>query len=63
MVSLKQRLIKIEKQNPNKSKFIFKSSDKLEIIITKYWAGNLKIDARTLLDNQKMLKTRIYANQ
>lgn len=41
--------------------FMFKQTSKLTRAIDSYWADTLNVRARTLNDNIKMLKGRIYA--
>ena len=40
--------------------FIFGSSEDLQQTIDDYWAGTLKVYARQIMDNSKMLKSMIY---
>lgn len=43
--------------------FAFRQTDKLTRAIEAYWADTLTVRARTLNDNIKMLKGRIYSEQ
>lgn len=43
--------------------FAFRQTDKLTRAIDAYWANTLEVKARTLFDNTKMLKGRIYSEQ
>ena len=47
---------------PNKFLFVFKFEDKLRNFIKDYWDGNLEVNARKIMETQKMLKNRIYSN-
>lgn len=62
LVSLDYDLWNLDKANPKKVQFIFRRTDDINLIINNYWQNDLKINARTLFDNQKMLKNRIYSN-
>lgn len=62
LVSLGYELWNLDKTNPKKVQFIFKRADGIDMVVNDYWQDNLKINARTLFDNQKMLKNRIYSD-
>lgn len=62
LVSLGYELWNLDKTNPKKVQFIFKRADDIDMVVNDYWQDNLKINARTLFDNQKMLKNRIYSD-
>ena len=47
---------------PKKVKFIFKRKEKLDELINKFWSDQLKVKARSLLENLKILKNRIYSD-
>lgn len=61
LVSLNFELVELDKSNPKKVQFKFKRADGIDQTVNDYWADNLPINARTLFDNQKMLKNRIYS--
>ncbi|PIS14559.1 hypothetical protein COT64_02010 [Candidatus Shapirobacteria bacterium CG09_land_8_20_14_0_10_39_12] len=54
-------LVSLERDNPKKVKFIFLQSKNLEKCVNDYFAGRLLVSARSLFDNTKMLKNRIYS--
>ncbi len=62
LVSLGYELWSLDKTNPKKVQFIFKRADSIDMVVNDYWQDDLKINARTLFDNQKMLKNRIYSD-
>lgn len=62
LVSLGYELWNLEKSNPKKVQFIFKRAEGIDLAVNDYWQDRLKINARTLFDNQKMLKNRIYSD-
>ncbi len=62
LVSVRLEIISIDKTDRKKVKFIFQNSEKLGETTEKYWNKELKTDARTLFENQKMLKNRIYSD-
>ena len=62
LVSAGFELIYLDKQNPRKVLFCFREKEGLEEAINNYFAGKLLIDARSLFDNIKALKNRIYSS-
>jgi len=61
LVSIDYELVGLDKTNSKKVQFIFKRAESIDLAINNYWQDNLKINARTLFDNVKMLKNRIYS--
>jgi len=61
LLSLGYELETMDKTNPRKIKFIFKYRTGLGKTISNYWNDCLKVNARTLFNDQKMLKNRIYS--
>ena len=61
LVSNNFSLFSLEKSNPKKVQFIFIREADIEKIVHDYFSDQLKINARTLFDNTKMLKNRIYS--
>jgi hypothetical protein len=53
----------LERNDRERVSFVFKNSPQLEEIINNYWKNNLQVDARSLVENLKMLKTRIYSER
>jgi hypothetical protein len=51
----------VDKSNPKKSKFIYRRDEHVDKMIQEYWDNKLLLPARSLLDNQKMLKNRLYS--
>ena len=62
LISIGFKLISLNKQNPHKVLFIFEKKVDIEEVVNKYFSGKLKVSARVLIDNIKMLKNRIYSN-
>ena len=62
LISVDFRLISLDKENPRKVLFIFKNENGLDDAVNGYFSDKLKVSARTLFDNIKMLKNRIYSN-
>ena len=62
LVSLGYELWNFDKTNPKKVQFIFKRANGIDMVVNDYWQDDLRINARTLFDNQKMLKNRIYSD-
>jgi len=61
LISVGFELWGLDKNNAKKVLFIFKQSPEIIKVGNDYWADKLEINARTLFDNQKMLKNRIYS--
>lgn len=62
LISLGFELLELDKTNPKKVKFLFEENKELNEAVTAYWGDNLPINARTLFDNLKMAKNRIYSD-
>lgn len=52
---------RVDKSNPRRVVFIFEQSDELEDTIERFWANKLSLPASTLLENIRVLKSRIYS--
>jgi hypothetical protein len=52
----------LNKSNSKKVEFIFKRDESMDHTVQSYWRDELKVNPRVLLDNQKMLKNRIYSD-
>ena len=55
-------LVSLDKENPRKVQFIFKRKVGMDEVVNDYFSDKLKVRARTLFDNIKMLKNRIYSS-
>jgi hypothetical protein len=53
----------IERDAGGQAYFIFIKTGGLERAINGYWADTLDVKARTLIDNTKALKSRIYGER
>lgn len=62
LLTLGYKLLKLEKDTPKKVIFVFESEEGIEQDITDYWNNKIKLPAQELLNNQKMLKVRIFSN-
>ena len=62
LVTLGYRLLKLDKTDPKKVKFVFKEEKDIKQVLTGYWNDEIKLPAQTLFNNQKMLKNRIYSD-
>ena len=62
LVTLGYKLLKLDKTNPKKVRFVFKEGGNLEQTILDYWEDRIELPAQKLLNNQKMLKNRIYSD-
>ena len=52
----------VKRTNSNKVEFIFKKNKKLDLIIERFWRGELKVDALSYFNSLRTLKNRIYNN-
>lgn len=55
------QLLSIDKDNPQKSMFIFQKEDGIEQIIDEYFSDRLEIKARSFFDTLKALKNKLYS--
>jgi hypothetical protein len=62
LVTLNYKLIKLDKTNPKKIRFVFEEDAKIQKLMVDYWNDKIKLPALTLFNNQKMLKNRIYTD-
>ena len=60
--TLDYKLLKLDKTNPKKARFVFEHGKGIEKAMLDYWNGKLKLSALALFNNQKMLKNRIYSD-
>lgn len=63
VISLSHPLQQIDRQNANKSLFIFKRSNDLEKLVKDYWEGMLEIEPKVYFNQLKTLKTRLYSEE
>ena len=62
LVTLGYKLLELDKTNPKKVRFVFKEEKGINQAMLDYWNDEIKLPAQTLLNNQKMLKNRIYSD-
>jgi hypothetical protein len=55
-------LVSLIRDNPKKVQFIFLRTKNIEKCVDDYFACRLLVGARSLFDNTKMLKNRIYSS-
>jgi hypothetical protein len=56
------KLCECDKANPDKVQFLFENSVKVQKAADDYFNDKLKVPARIMFDNIKMLKSRIYSD-
>jgi len=61
LVTLGYELLKLDKTNPKKVRFVFRQEKGIEQAMVDYYKDEIKLPAQTLFNNQKMLKNRIYS--
>ena len=62
LITLGYKLLKLDKTNPKKVRFVFEEEKGINQAILDYWNDEIKLPAQTLFNNQKMLKNRIYSD-
>ena len=62
LITLGYKLLKLDKTNPKKVRFVFKEEKGINQAMLDYWNDEIKLPAQTLFNNQKMLKNRIYSD-
>jgi hypothetical protein len=62
LLTLDFQLLSLNRDNPRKIGFLFARTAKLEDEAQNYFDGRLMVDARSLFENTKMLKNRIYSS-
>jgi len=63
LITLGFALVEVDKTNPRKAQFIFQRADHIEDAVRDYWSDRLQLNPRTLLDNLKLLKNRLYSDE
>ncbi len=63
LVTLGYKLIVLDKNNPQKVRFVFKEERGIEQAMLDFLNNKTKLPAQTLFNNQKMLKNRIYSDE
>jgi hypothetical protein len=61
LITLKYELLRLDKSNPRKVKFIFKYKKNIEKAVEDYFNNKIKLPVLSLFNNLKTLKTRIYS--
>lgn len=61
LVTLGYELLKLDKSNPRKVRFVFKKAKNIEQATDDYFNNKIKLPALNLFNNQKNLKNRIYS--
>ncbi len=62
LLTLDFQLLSLNRDNPRKIGFLFARTPQLEDEAQNYFDGRLMVDARSLFENTKMLKNRIYSS-
>jgi hypothetical protein len=62
LVTAGHTLAAIDKSNRSKAQFAFVQKHSLEKDVELYWSDELVLPARSLFDNLKMLKNRLYSD-
>ena len=62
LLTLGQKLIRVDKKDPRSALFCFQRDSKTEAIIESYWARDLKLIPQSLFSAFKEIKQRLYSN-
>jgi len=62
LLTLKYELLELDRSYPKKIRFIFKRERNIEQVINDYFDDKIELPAQSLLQNQKILKNRIYSD-
>ena len=62
LITLKYELVKLDKTNPKKIRFVFKEEETIEQRMLEYWKDEISVSALTFFNNLKTLKNRIYSD-
>ena len=62
LLTLKYELLELDRSYPKKIRFIFKRERNIEQVINDYFEDKIEVPAQSLLQNQKLLKNRIYSS-
>ena len=62
LLTLKYELLELDRSYPKKIRFIFKRERNIEQVINDYFEDKIEVPAQSLLQNQKILKNRIYSD-
>lgn len=60
VLSLLFTLRSIDRSNPKRALFVFDLSPELELTLTSYWEGSLKVEPQVFFNQLKVLKSRLY---
>ncbi|MGV8018291.1 MAG: DUF5659 domain-containing protein [Ignavibacteria bacterium] len=61
LFTLGYTMLEVDNQSPKKSRFIFRRDEHIDNMIAQYWDNKLTLPARSLFENLKMLKNRLYS--
>lgn len=61
LVTLEYELLKLDKSNIKRVRFVFKQENNIEEVVSDYFNNKVELPAQALFNNQKMLKNRIYS--
>lgn len=59
LITLNYKLLKLDKTNPNKVRFVFEEKKGIGQTMINYWNNKINLPAQKLLNNQKKLRKRI----
>lgn len=54
--------LRIDRSNPHRVEFYFEQNKKLEETINAFWRGELRVEPRKFLMQQRLLKSRLHSD-
>ncbi|MCX6720148.1 MAG: DUF5659 domain-containing protein [Candidatus Staskawiczbacteria bacterium] len=61
LMTLGYKLLETDKTDPRRVIFVFENNKDIQKVINDYFNDDIKLPAQTLLNNQKLLKNRIWS--
>ncbi len=61
-LSLYYSIKAINKDNPKRVYFVFNKDKNFDLIVERYWRGDLKVNPQAYFNSIKLIKNRIYNN-
>ena len=53
----------IDRQNPRKAEFLFKTSSDLIALVESYWKGEIRLDPAKFFNQLRIIKARLYGEE
>ena len=63
LVTLRYEVIKLDKTDPKKVRFVFRETKDIQQTMLSYWNNEITVPALAFFNNLKTIKNRIYSSQ